>query len=188
MIHPSESTWALYAGGDLGFFAKWRAERHLAGCPACRAEVADFAAMRQILPDLSEIPEIPWNRMAAEMKANIRLGLAAGECVRTSDVPLRETPLFTGARAVVALASVVALMAAGIVLERPGPVVAVDEGTEVQRTANGIQYRKGEQTLRLMNTGAESVTYSVDVQGGVKARYVDPKTFVMTINNVYAEE
>jgi len=44
------------------------------------------------------------------MKANIRLGLAAGECVRTGQAPWRETPLFTGARAAVAFASVVVLL------------------------------------------------------------------------------
>ena len=76
------------------------------------------------------------------MKANIRLGLAAGECVRSGEPPLREHPLFTGARAAVALASVVALLVTGLVLERPAPV-AVDEGSVVQATANGIQVRRG---------------------------------------------
>src|ERR1044071_1416059 len=109
MRHPSQATLALHAGSDLGFFARWRTERHLAKCDSCRDELASFESMREILPELGEIPEIPWNRMAAEIKANIRLGLAAGECVRTSDVPLRETPLFTGIRTIVAMASIVAL-------------------------------------------------------------------------------
>jgi hypothetical protein len=43
--------------------------------------------MRAILPELAATPEISWNRLAAEMKANIRLGLAAGECVRTLQTP-----------------------------------------------------------------------------------------------------
>ena len=77
--------------------------------------------MRAILPELAETPEISWNRLAAEMKANIRLGLAAGECVRTGQAPLRETPLFTRARAVVAFASVVVLLVAGLVLQHPAP-------------------------------------------------------------------
>jgi hypothetical protein len=143
--------------------------------------------MRELLPVLSEIPEISWNRMAAEMKANIRLGLAAGECVRTSELPLRDSPLFTGARAVVAMASILALMVTGLVLERPAPVPLADDGMVVQTTVNGIQVRKGRQAVRFMNTGARNVTYSVDAQGGMRARYVDAETNIVTINNVYAE-
>jgi len=75
MKHPNQATLALHAGGDLGFFARWRTERHLAQCDRCRDEVDAFVATREIIPDLAEIPELPWNRLAAEMRANIRLGL-----------------------------------------------------------------------------------------------------------------
>jgi hypothetical protein len=192
MKHPNQATLALHAGGDLGFFARWRTERHLKQCDRCREEIDAFAATREIIPELAEIPEIPWNRLAAEMKANIRLGLEAGECVRQSDPPLRQTPLFTGARAIVALASMAALLVTGIILEHPAPVpattaVIADEGMVVQATGNGIQVRKGGQTLRLMNPG-KHVTYSYDAQGSMRARYVDPDTGYVTINNVdYAE-
>ncbi len=40
MKHPNQGTLALHAGGDLGAFARWRMERHLARCEACREEVA----------------------------------------------------------------------------------------------------------------------------------------------------
>jgi hypothetical protein len=195
MKHPNEATLALHAGGDLGFFARWRVERHLAQCDQCREELAAFEGVREILPELSQMPEIHWNRLAAEMRANIRLGLAAGECVRAGEKPLRETSLFTGARAAVALASIVALMVTGLVLEHPAPAPA-DEGMVVQSTADGIQLRKGGQALRLISSGVQDcvpasggcrVTYSVDVQGGISARYVDQKTGYVTINNVYAE-
>ncbi len=113
--------------------------------------MAAFERTRQILPDLAEMPEIPWNRLAAEMKANIRLGLAAGRmrarrraagCAECRAVRAR-------ARAAVALASVAALLVAGLVLERPAPVAtAADDGMVVQATANGIQVREGGQALR----------------------------------------
>src|SRR5215472_4649470 len=109
MNHPTKATLALHAGGDLGPIARWRTERHIARCERCRDEFAAFAEMRGIAPDLGEIPEVPWTRLAAEMKANIRLGLAAGECVRAEEKPLRHS-LFSGARALVAVASVVALV------------------------------------------------------------------------------
>jgi hypothetical protein len=193
MKHPSQATLALQAGGDLGFFARWRTERHLSHCDRCRQELETFQVTRQILPDLAEIPEIPWSRLAAEMKANIRLGLEAGECVRASDPPLRESRWFTGARAAVALASIVVLLVTGAVLERPAPApqpTAMDDGPVVQDTGDGIQVRRGEQALRLMNprlSPSQRVLYSPDAQGSMRARYVDPQTGYITINNVYAE-
>jgi len=190
MKHPNQATLALHSGGDLGFFARWRTERHLAHCDRCRDAIDAFAATREIIPELAEIPEIQWNRLAAEMRANIRLGLEAGECVRAGDPPLRQTPLFTGARVVAALASVVALLVTGIVLEFPAPtrtVATADDGMAVQAAENGIQVRKGGQTLRLMNPG-KHVIYSYDAQGSMRARSVDPETGYVTINNVdYAE-
>src|SRR5512133_2221986 len=106
MSHPSEATLALYAGRDLGWFARRRTERHLAGCEHCQREVEAYQSLRSVLPDLSEVPDLHWNRMAAEMKANIRLGLAAGECVRE---PASERyPRLFGSRALVSYASIAA--------------------------------------------------------------------------------
>src|SRR4051794_31048817 len=98
MKHPDQATLALHAGGDLGRFAAWRTERHLAQCADCREEVATYQEMREILPELNELPDLQWNRLASEMQANIRLGLSAGECVREAPVASRPVPLFAGAR------------------------------------------------------------------------------------------
>jgi hypothetical protein len=187
MKHPDRATLALHAGGDLGPIARWRTGRHLAECGDCRDEVSAFRGIRSILPELAETPEISWNRLAAEMKANIRLGLAAGECVRIGQMPLRETRLFTRARAVVAFASVVVLLVTGLVLEHPAPIAPKYDGVVVQTTADGIQVRGGGQALRLLHSGAQNVQYSVGAQGSMRARYVDPETGYVTINNVYAD-
>jgi hypothetical protein len=192
MKHPSQETLALHAGGDLGLFARWRTARHLSKCDACREEASRYEAVREITGDLVEIPEVPWNRLAAEMKANIRLGLAAGECVRASEPLLHATPIFTRTRAAVAMASIVALAVTGLMLEKPAPVLA-DEGVVVQATTNGIQIRKGRHAFRLMNNVSDNaqqpvrVTYSSDAQGAVGARQVDPETNYITINRVYVE-
>lgn len=185
MKHPNEAALALHAGGDLAFFARWRMERHLARCERCRDEVAAFSDFREMLPELAEPPDLPWNQLAAEMRANIRLGLAAGECVRPGERPLREHPFFTGARAAVAMASVLALVVTGLVLERPAPS-QFSEGRVVQNTINGIQVRDGFGAFGLMNGGAQKVTYSVGAQGSMSARYVD-KDDGVTINRVYVE-
>ena len=189
MRHASIATLALYAGGDLGWLARWRVERHLAGCWQCREELAAFHAVREIAPELAETPEIPWARMAAEMKANIRLGLAAGECVRQAPEPVR-VPLFNAARALVAVASVVTLMVTGLMLEHPSPrpEAVRQQGVVVQRMANGIQVWEDGRSLELKHRALErDVTYSVGAQGVMRARYVDPGTGYVTINNVYAE-
>ena len=199
MKHPNEGTLALHAGGDLGLVEGWRTERHLAKCDRCRDSVAAFAELREVLPELAEIPEVPWNRLAAEMRANIRLGLEAGECVRTAeDSAVPELRRFAGGRAALAFASVVVLVSAGLMLERSSPpaapvavtvtgTVAAKEGPLVQATENGIQVRAGGSAFRLMNAGAKSVTYSARADGSMGARYVDPETGYVTINNVYVE-
>ena len=143
----------MHAGGDLGWIARWRTARHLAGCEQCTSEVAAFDELRESLPELRQIPEVPWNRLATEMRANIRLGLIAGECVRSSGQPLRDGPLFTGARAAVALASVLALMVTGLMLEGPAPRMAKSSEPMVQATVNGIQRRSGDRAFGLMHSG-----------------------------------
>jgi hypothetical protein len=187
MKHPSEEILALHAGGDLGWVARWKTARHLANCARCAAEVAANARLRETLPELNQTPEVPWNRIAAEMRANIRLGLAAGECVRPSGRPLRESPLFTGARATLALASVLALMATGLMLEGPAPRMARPDEPVVQATVDGIQRRWGDQGFGLMHSGASSVTYTVGAQGTLGARYTDPETGNVTMTKVYVE-
>jgi len=196
MKHPNQATLALHAGGDLGAFARWRTNRHLAHCERCREEAAAFATIREIIPDLGDMPETPWNRLSAEMKANIRLGLEAGECVRMNEKPLRKS-LFSGVRAAVAVASVAALLVTGLLLEHPVPrqnfapgipySLPLD-GVVVQSTRYGIEVGEGKQLLQLRHLGASDVTYSVGAQGSIRARFVDPKTGYVTINNVYVEE
>jgi hypothetical protein len=187
MTHPSQSVLALYAGKDLGWFARWRAERHLAGCRQCRDEVETFASLRDDLAGQNELPALSW-RLAAEMKANIRLGLAAGECVRGEQ---GAAPLawLSGGRALAACASVMALLVAGMFLERPTPPLqpVAGDSAVLRATANGIELNQGGQTLSLLQGPAEKVTYSAGAQGSMRARYVDSDTGNVTINNVYVQ-
>ena len=178
MKHPNQETLALHAGGDLGPIARWRTQRHLARCAECREEIASFEQYRLLLPSLDDSQDVHWGRLASEMKANIRLGLAAGECVR-ADEPAGAGGIWSGARVGVALASVAVLLAAGLVLERPGSTVARETGVVVQAG----------QSLGLMHSGTnrEAVTYQVGAQGSVEARYVDSVTGYVTVNKVDVE-
>ena len=190
MKHPSQEILALHAGGDLGWLAGWKTASHVAGCERCADEVAAFSDLREALPELGEIPEVPWNRMAADMRANIRLGLAAGECVRRVAGPVSErVPLFRGARVTLALASILAVAVTGLVLQGPGPVPTVARTVDpvVQLTSHGIQRRSGDQGFALMHGGAQSVTYTVNAKGSLGARYMDPETDQVTMTKVYVE-
>ena len=85
--HPNESNLALFAGGELGSLRRWSIARHVAACAECRREVSEFSALRDEAAELSELPEVSWGSLTAEMKANIRLGLEAGECVTPRSLP-----------------------------------------------------------------------------------------------------
>lgn len=185
MRHPEETILALHSSGDLSWFAAWRTERHVARCARCREEVASFRQVREVLPNLAELPEVSWNRIAAEMRANIRLGLAAGECVGEA-WEAKASPLFGKARAVLAFAAVFTLIVTGLVLERPTPSAFSTE-TVAQAIDNGIQMRAGGQGFGLMHVGARGVINTVSAQGAMGARYVDPQSGYVTMTKVYVE-
>ncbi|HXM41091.1 MAG TPA: hypothetical protein VN924_07550 [Bryobacteraceae bacterium] len=192
MTHPNQSILALYAGRDLGWFTRRRTERHLSHCGECRDEVQAFASARDNLAALNELPAISWNRLAAEMKANIRLGLEAGECVRgeRTAAPFAPFGILSGVRTVAACASVMALVATGLLLQRPTPETpptVAGESAVLRATANGIELNQGGQTLSLRHVRTGDVTYSAGAEGSMRAGYVDSDTGNVTINNLYVQ-
>jgi hypothetical protein len=187
MTHPTEENLALFAGGDLGVLERWKAARHVSGCERCQEAVARFEAVRASAAELDELPGLPWSRLAAEMSANIRLGLAAGALV----VP-RQTAASRVAfhpRALVASGCVAALLMAGVWLQNPSPRTAKvrNPGVVLATTENGIAVGDGERMMTLMNGRGSDVLYSAGAQGVMRARYVDSDTGQVTINNVYVE-
>ncbi len=180
MRHPNQAALALQAGGDLGAFGRWRMERHLTRCARCREEVSAFQSVRESMADLSQLPELPWSSMAAEMSANIRLGLSAGECVRSAETKM---PLHLGWRSAIAMASIAALVVASVILERPHLKFDREENAALQAAPDSI----GNQAMRLMYRGAEGVQVSASAGGSVQAHYTDPNTLYMTVSEVDAQ-
>jgi len=192
--HPSEASLALYAGGELSRWRRWRIERHVAVCAECRRDVSAFSALREDTRDLAELPEVSWEPMAAEMRANIRLGLEAGECV----TPHPAAIVRLNWRALAACASLAALLVVSLLIERPARPVAALEPSEMavlQTSGSGIQVTEGEQTMMLLNERAhgsgtkgdgKDVNY-LATGSALRARYVDAETGYVTINNVYAQ-
>ena len=83
MKHVSESDLALYASGDLGGWPRWTTALHVHRCVECREMVEAYRMLRaDARSETSALPAgLDWDRLSAEMRANIHVGLAAGECV-----------------------------------------------------------------------------------------------------------
>ena len=81
--HVMETDLALYAAGDLPFWRSAVVRLHVRRCDECRGLVEALRADREELRRSADgMPaSVDWDQLAAEMTANIRVGLAAGECV-----------------------------------------------------------------------------------------------------------
>ena len=184
--HPSASYLALFAGGELGRVRQWFMARHIAGCDRCRQEAAEFTALRDELQVMAEDPDISWSSMAADMRANIRLGLEAGECV--TEHPAAPSGAFS-LRAIVACASLAALLTVGFLIEQPSPRSTYPSNKPeavLETSGAGIQVTEGSQSMMLLNVSSHDVQYRA---GGstMGARYVNSDTGQVTINNVYVQ-
>jgi hypothetical protein len=205
--HVRETDLALYASGDVSLWQRAAIHLHVRQCERCREVVSEFRVDARVLRDASAvIPEgVDWARLSAEMTANIRVGLEAGECVAPrklrKSIPERWRP--------VALASVVAamltVMLAGAwwlnvpaqdtqALNRAmhsiwhGRAAMSDERVAViEASSEGIELRKNGGSLGVTQDAAQLMTVSVSTQGSASAHYVDQDTGQVTITSVYAQ-
>lgn len=188
--HPQETDLALYAGGDLPLWPRLRVAWHLRRCARCRTE-AD--ALRRALAALreagSEAAGFDWEALEAEMRANIRLGLAAGELVRqgrrtgvTRQAGWRTLAIVTAALAVVAVVS--------WTLHQPGQrTPATGTGAEIalHSTEEGLSVQWGRENAAVLGAGQAPVTAAVSWDGSVRAPFVDEETGQVTIYDVAAQ-
>ncbi len=188
MKHPAENDLALLAstpvGGDIGRIRGFLMNRHVRACVECRRTIAEFQDLREQFAEF-EPPDLDWAPLAAEMRANIRLGLEAGACVGGRRVSWHWNP-----RLAVAFACLVALVGSGVFLKntRLHPLPAVDASATVQSSGSGIELRKGGDSLIFLNRPGVTANQTVSAQGEIRARYIDGETGAVTINNVYLEQ
>ena len=194
MNHPGPDDLALFAGGDLGLLDRWRVGRHVRSCVSCLRDVEAFRSSTVALrAETSEAPVgLDWNRLAAEMTANIHVGLEAGECVgRVRQKPRARVPA-VGWRAAAVMGAMSAILFAAWVLNPPerrpahglrGPRV------EIRNTANGLELAENGHALVLLHGRGMKAQRPIIVSapGTLKARFVDEDTDQITITNVYAE-
>lgn len=200
MRHPDERQIALYAGREAGWFERLSIGRHVAGCSSCRARAEAFRRDRDaIREEAAELPaDLNWDRLAAEMTANIRVGLEAGECVSgTSSRP--RLPAWRPAFAAAALAMV---LVSGWYLNTPAEqrtslargvqriwkrTPVFEPGISLEATRAGIQVSENGSAMTMMHPGSAPSVVVVSARGSLRARYVDDDTGQVTITNVYAQ-
>ena len=208
MTHPLQTDLALYSTGDLPLWRRPVIRVHVSGCDSCRSWVEAFGADRESLRGLAaEMPVgVNWDRLAAEMSANVRVGLEAGECVAPR---VRKPALAAGWRVAAAFAGVTALRVSAWWLNMPQAETAAlghvvqkiaqarpwgggiraleDTGPTVQVSAAGIQLQQNGGTLGMSKGEERPVSVTLSVQGSARARYIDADTGQVTITGVYAQ-
>jgi hypothetical protein len=183
MSHPLPERLALLASNDVPWFERARLRWHVGRCPACASEVRTFQAARQLAASEDLPAGLDWNRLSAEMTANIRLGLAAGECV--AELPSEQAGFF---RPAFAVASVAALLygATWVYGLRNRPVPPVP-GVLLEAAADGIAVQENGARLALIHSGSGPESVSVGAGGSLRASYIDDDADRVTIHHVYAQ-
>jgi hypothetical protein len=176
--HPSETDLALLAGGEGGRISRFLLRRHVRSCTECTEQVARFQDLRGEVAGIAP-PDVDWDTLAAEMRANIRLGLEAGECVRPRRAPVHWNP-----RLGVAFASLGFLICAGLIMRSPAvlPRQAENRSPVLESMGNGSELREGASSFALMNHQGTVSDQTVSAEGEIGARYVEGGA--VTITNV----
>ena len=186
-MHPKQEQLALFAGNDLSILDRARIAWHVRSCPDCSREVASYREAEKLVKSeaLAMPAGLDWDRLSAEMNANIKLGLEAGKIVaRPWERPEPLPSAGMGWRASVVMASLTITVMTGWFLYRPPLPVS---GVVLSASQSGIEWKQDDRTVRLTNPNPEAAMVSVSTGGVMRARYVDEDTGQVTINNVYAE-
>jgi hypothetical protein len=202
--HVIETDLALYAAGDLPFWRSALVGIHLRKCGECRGLLQALREDRKELKrSADDMPSnVDWDQLAAEMTANIRVGLAAGECVTPRE---RKVASISWRPAAIA-AGLVLLMAGAWWLNIPrtdteaigrairsmatgGRAVASEEehGPVVGASSTGVELVENGGQIRIEQGGLQPVMYSVSTQLSASARYVDQDTGQVTITGTYVQ-
>lgn len=185
MIRLSDKDRALLAGNDAGLLPRLKAA--LASRISPRQERADdgFGRILDELPRFRELPEyFAWDDLAAEMKANILVGLEAGEVVRSRPVA---APL--GWKTAVTFAGIAFLIVSGYWLGLSGHLLRSEKPQTAILEAHpgGLELQTRETALTVIYSRESGQQVLSGGLGGIRADYVDEETGQLTVAHVYAE-
>ncbi|MBV8820484.1 MAG: hypothetical protein JO022_19145 [Acidobacteriaceae bacterium] len=213
-VHPSESQLALYSGHDLGFWEQRRIGKHVDSCQQCRQTILHFQTGTDELRDLaSDMPaDLNWARLSQEMTGNIRVGLAAGECIEGFERSLRPArpKLLWHTASVLGVATVVMVAAMWLNMPEPQrehlvssltsirwsrigspvrsqPALAVQDSVVLEASPLAIEVKSNGRALSLMHPRSDGATVSINMDSA-GVRYVDAETGQVTTNKVYYAE
>jgi anti-sigma factor RsiW len=184
MNHLNDVDLALYSSGDLSFVERWRMSRHVKSCAECAREVEGYRTVSHIASNSREqLPEgLAWGHLAAEMKANIHLGLEAGRVVG----PVEDSGLaWHPWRAAAVFASVAVMAVSGFMLSRPDYAETGSQEIVLSAGKAGVEVSENGGTMVLMESDAKLGTVSGN--GSVRRRHINEETGEVTILNVYAQ-
>lgn len=188
-MHPSEANLALYAGGELGLWARMRMARHVSRCEGCSRQVEEYRGIREWMQSQDGMPaRVDWGPLAAELKANIRLGLAAGQCV----APAPQVPRPVSAWRAAVVLPILLLLVVGWWLQSWAPPAlpagksAGPRGLVLTASPRAIELQQDDRAFALLSPRSAEVTFSVSGQGA-RSRYVDSETGYVTISHVYTQ-
>jgi len=205
MKHLNEYEVALYSTGEADWWKRMASGLHARRCGECRRRVEAYRFDRERIRLFAhELPAgVSWERLAAEMTANIRVGFAAGECVAPRD---RHVAVPTAWRVAGAAAGFMALLVTAWWLNMPKADTAAlgramkaivqpvrrgilpeEAGPLVEVSAAGIEVRENGGRMGVFRQGVVPSTVTLSLQGSARARYVDSDTGQVTITSVYAE-
>lgn len=190
--HPDEAALALLAGGELPLVERWRVGRHVRGCEACRAVLEGYQQLRRDAARWSDdLDPETWARLEAEMRANIRLGLAAGRAV--DQEPARAAAEWPVWRLAAVTASLAFVFGAGVWLGRqpgaePRGAMLASMAPVVEAGSQGLALRSTGAALELKSPEGSAAVRSVSWDGTARARYFDGETGQVTIHQVAWEE
>jgi len=208
MTHPDEGRLALLAGRDGGLWDRWTVGRHVRGCQTCRQTLESFLQLRlNLKPQLDHLPSgVNWDRLAAEMRANIHVGLAAGECV--GEAPSGAAAWTAWWKPAAAVAALLFIAVSSFWMNIPrneqhalgrniarlwshGAPHDLEQAVYLEADHNGIQIKENGAALTIMHPAVSASMstpiVSVNMQGSLRARYIDDDTGQITITNVYAQ-
>ena len=168
-------------------------DRHVARCGDCRDTLASFTELRSSAELRGLTPEYARSgleSLAGEMRANIRLGLAAGECV-ARDPPrfclVRGSRVWRWVRLACSAAGGRGFFLHGL-LPHDNRGGRSARGNGANRPVPESQVRTGTGSMTLLNHARrERAIRRSPRDGAIRASYVDGDTGTVTVTSVYVE-
>jgi hypothetical protein len=200
--HPTLEDLALASRGDLPFFQQRQVKRHVRYCPTCEHELENYRSLVDGIKHQSEAEALTtgemlldWQRLEREMAGNIKVGIAAAQCIQRSSgdgFHRWRLPALVAALSVIFVAGwlinvprddmdrVVTAFRSAIRSQHPNGIV-------LETNPHGVSVRFQGASLTLLHPTTARATASFTSASSVGERYMDDETGQVTIANVYGQ-